>query len=299
MTGDRPDVPRAVGTGLRVLVADNPGPLTLDGTRTWIVGTSRPVILDPGPEAPERVERVVGAVRGRRAEAVCLTHAHPDHAGCAAEVAARLEVPLVASAETLRRLAAPAPLAVRTRAVADEDTVPVDGGESALEALETPGHSRDHLCWLWRPSRDLFTGDLVLGEGSSLIVHPDGEVGAYLASLARLIALRPARLLPGHGPPVADAVTRLEEYRRHRLERDRQVRGALAEGAASLDALRRAVYGDLPAGLERPAELSLLAHLARLRVEGEPLPDALRDALRASTAAAGIGSEEAGPDRRP
>ncbi len=278
---------------LRCVRVDNPGPLTLDGTRTWMLGAERPVVVDPGPAGPGRVERLTEAVRAAAPgppEAVCLTHAHPDHAGCAEEVALGLGVPLVASAETLRRLGAQRPGSERgdgpgsARALADGDRVPVDGGRSHLEAVETPGHSGDHLSFLWLPSRALLTGDLVLGEGSSLIVYPDGDVGAYLTSLTRLLALRPSRLLPGHGPPVEDAMGRLAEYRRHRLDRDRQVREALGAGATSMEELRTRVYGDLEPDLRRPAELSLLAHLAHLRSEGGALPPRLESALRSGTA---------------
>lgn len=290
---DPPSGVETLAADLRCLRADNPGPLTLDGTRTWILGSERPVVVDPGPEGPGRTERVTEAVRAAAAgpaEAVCLTHAHADHAGCAAEVAARLSAPLLASAEALRRLGEAGPDRRETggpaaaRALADGERVPVDGGRSHLEVVEAPGHSRDHLAFLWLPSRALLTGDLVLGRGSSLIVFPDGDVGAALASLARLIALRPSRLLPGHGPPVEDAVGRLAEYRRHRLERDRQVRDALEAGAGSMDQLRTRVYGDIEPDLRRPAELSLLAHLAHLRREGTELPAPLESVLRSGTA---------------
>ena len=131
-----------------------------------------------------------------------------------------------------------------------------------LRAVPTPGHSADHLCYLLEPSRALFTGDLVLGEGSTMIGHPDGSVGAYLASLASLAALRPGCLFPGHGPPVGDALARLEECRAHRLRRVAAVRRALEAGARTPARIRPAVYGDLPASHHVAADLTIRAYLA-------------------------------------
>ncbi len=252
---------------LQTLKADNPGPLTLDGTRTYVVGRSRPVVIDPGPDDPVHLERLSGLLGDRTVEAVCVTHSHADHAALAARAAEVLRAPLAGSAETLRRLG------TAGRELKDGDVIPVDGGGSQLEALETPGHASDHLCFLWTPSRALFTGDLVLGRGSSVVLHPDGHVGAYLVSLARLAALRPTAILPGHGDRVADAVAKLEEYRTHRLERERQILDAIAAGARSPGEIREEVYGDIPSGVIHAAELSVLAHLEHLRERGHSLPE--------------------------
>lgn len=255
----------ALGPAVVVVVAANPGPLTLDGTRTYIIGRGRAAVLDPGPDDRAHLDRVTAALAGREVTAVCLTHAHADHAAGAPAVARRWAAPLRASVATLARLG------VEGAPLAEGDEVPVDDG--ALVAIATPGHSGDHLCY-WAPGpRDLYTGDLVLGEGSSMVAHPDGSVSAYLDSLERLAALSPARLLPGHGPPVADAVERLRAYAAHRMERSEQVRQALVDGARSVDALRAAVYGELPEGVRRAADLSLLAHLAHLRELGLHIPE--------------------------
>jgi glyoxylase-like metal-dependent hydrolase (beta-lactamase superfamily II) len=147
------------------------------------------------------------------------------------------------------------------------------GADITLVALFTPGHSADHMTYLSEVERWLFTGDLVLGAGSSAILHPDGSVSAYLASLSRLYALRPSRLLPGHGPPVEDAMARLAEYRAHRLDREQQILQALGAGAQSVAEIRIAVYDPLPAGLEWAAEASIAAHLAALADSGHDVPE--------------------------
>lgn len=267
--------PVELGEGLRLLVARNPGPLTLGGTCTYFVGKKRVAVLDPGPDHAGRAERLAGVAAALELEvaAVCLTHAHADHAGCAAEASARLGSPLVAGRETLRRLGVPG------RPVEDGDELSLDGGASRLRALATPGHSGDHHAWLWLPARVLFTGDLVLGTGSSLVAHPDGSVEAYLASLVRLASLRPRRILPGHGPPVEDPVARLEAYRSHRLDREEQVLEAIRAGAEDPEAIRDRVYGELPETLARAARLSILAHLRHLTQSGHSVPRSLRRAL--------------------
>jgi glyoxylase-like metal-dependent hydrolase (beta-lactamase superfamily II) len=236
-----------LGEEVGVVVADNPGPLTLDGTRSYRIGARRAVLLDPGPDRPAGIDQLVELVGEAVVEWVCLTHAHHDHAALAPRAAEEFGA---------------------SRPLGEGDRIEVDGGSAHLDVLETPGHSADSLSFCLQPARWLFTGDTVLGEGSTLVAAPDGNMGSYLASLSRLISLRPERVLPGHGPPVADAGALLEGYRHHRLERERQIRDALEAGARSLGAIRRRVYPELQAGLEAAAEGSVRAHLAHLAERG-------------------------------
>jgi glyoxylase-like metal-dependent hydrolase (beta-lactamase superfamily II) len=258
---------------LHIVRAANPSAMTLDGTRTYVLGRARVVVIDPGPDDPDQLELLTAAVGDRPVAAVLLTHAHADHAEGAAVAARRFGAEPAGSAETLARLG------LDGLALEDGETLGLDETTDGstengptITAIHAPGHSADHVCYLAMPGRRLFTGDLVLGEGSSAILHPDGSVADSLASLARLISLRPSLLLPGHGPPVADAVGKLEEYRRHRLEREKQVLAALAAGAATVPEIRHAVYGELPRGLVRAADASVSAHLAALAAKGEQVP---------------------------
>lgn len=258
---------RKLGHGITAVRADNPGALTLTGTQTYVIGNERIVILDPGPADPMHLDRINHVVDGRTVEAVCLTHAHADHSAAAA-VAANRWGPLRASAETLERLK------LRGVPLVDEETIALPK-EFTLRILTSPGHSEDHLSYFLEPPRDLFTGDLVLGEGSSMIAAPDGSVRAYLQSLVKLAALQPSRLIPGHGPVVDAASERLERSRVHRLERTEQVAIALQEGADSLESIRRAVYRDLPNSHHVAAELTIHAYLEYLAEEGHELPPSI------------------------
>ncbi len=244
------------GSGITAVRADNPGPLTLTGTQTYVIGTGPLIVLDPGPQDEPHLGRVDDVIAGRPVAAVCLTHAHADHSAAAATAAARWGE-LRASAATLGRVR------LAGRALADGEAMEPGGG-LRLRAIATPGHSADHLCYLLEPSRALFTGDLVLGEGSTMIAHPDGSVDAYLASLSRLTALRPERLLPGHGPPIEDVRARLEECRAHRLQRVAAVGRALEAGARTPEQIRAAVYEDLPASHHAAADHTVRAYLAFL-----------------------------------
>lgn len=260
---------RRLAPDLVVVRADNSGPMTLDGTRSYVLGDRRVAIVDPGPDDPAGLDALEIAVAGREVAALLLTHAHADHAGNATGAADRFGVPIAASPATLDRLG------VAGRELDDGATLEVEPGRT-LHVLHAPGHSADHVCYLSEPGRRLFTGDLVLGKGSSAVLHPDGRVSDCLASLARLIALRPLMLLPGHGdpvgPPAADAEEKLVDYRRHRLDRERQILAAIEDGAATVPEIRRVVYGRLPAELDWAADASVAAHLAALTDRGLSVP---------------------------
>src|ERR1700704_926366 len=182
------------------VVAPNPGPYTGPGTNTWILGAGPVVaVIDPGPDDDTHLAAIETRLAGATVGVILVTHAHPDHLPLAARLAA-------AHGASVRR----------HPELGDGDVVRV--GTLNLTALFTPGHSADHLCFWLAEDRVVFTGDLVLGKGSSMVTFPEGNVAAYLRSLERLIELKPRMLFPGHWDPVADAVGKLDEYRTHRLE---------------------------------------------------------------------------------
>ena len=254
----------------RVVLARNPSPMTLDGTRTFLVGRARPVVIDPGPALPEHLAAVEEALGGARPATILLTHGHADHAGSAVALAERTGAPLLMGRGAL---SSGVPDAAVARWLADGDEVESDAG--TLRAVATPGHAPEHLSFLWSQEGDgsvLFVGDHLMGEGdTTLVASPEGELGAYLDSLERLRAVGADALFPAHGPPLRDPGEALARYREHRLARIGQVRAALRRGGAALpEALVRRVYGaELHPGLVAAAEGSLRAILHYLEARGE------------------------------
>lgn len=246
------------------VLAPNPGPMTLSGTNTWVVGdpTDGPVVVvDPGPEDEGHLARVLDAAGGRVAT-VLLTHRHLDHSAGAAAFAR--------AAGCGVRVVDPA---WRVGDDGLEDRAVVEGAGVTLESVATPGHTSDSVSLLVTYADgsppDLLTGDTVLGFGSTVITRPDGDLGDYLASLDRLVALVEqrfvARVLPGHGPVVSDPGAVLAGYRQHRLERLAQVRDALAAGARTTEEVLAAVYPDsVGSPVEGAAVQSVRAQLDHL-----------------------------------
>lgn len=245
--------------GLRMLLASNPGPMTLDGTRTFIVGDERPVVIDPGPLDRAHGDAIVAALAGR-VPTILLTHAHADHADLAAPLARETGGHVLA--------------------VAEGDAVRTDAGD--LHVLATPGHAPDHVAFHWPDMGAVFVGDTFMGEGdTTLVAPPEGDLAAYLRSLDRIAALEPSVLYPSHGPPLADPVEAIARFRRHREHRIEQMVHALRRaGPSHPRALLDEVYGAalLPA-LRGAAEGSLHAILGYLDAEGlaQVLPDGRYD----------------------
>lgn len=253
--------------------AGNPGPFTLTGSNTWIVGRDPAWVVDPGPALPDHLDAITAEVERRSGLAgIALTHDHPDHAEA---------VP------ALRERFATAPLAGARGAV---ELRLADGDRAGpFEALATPGHAPDHLTFLLvgaalgddaggvrghatSPRTIAFTGDAVLGEGSVFIAPDPGALAGYLTGLQRLREREPALICPGHGPLVENPAAKLDEYVAHRMERERLLIDALATGARSIDELLDAAWADAPAILRPAATVTLAAHLDKLADERR-LPD--------------------------
>lgn len=286
--------PVAVAPGLRLVVAPNPSAMTGPGTNTWLVGQGRVAVIDPGPPMPSHLLAILAALGpGEVISHILVTHSHLDHSGLARALSDRCGAPVLAfGGEAAGRSARMDAFAARGMAPSegvDRDFTPdralPDGAEVsdrdggwALTAMHTPGHFGNHLSFLWNGGA--FSGDLAMGFSTSLVAAPDGDMAAYMASLARLSSALPDRLWPGHGAPVADALGRLDWLARHRREREAQVLAALARRPATAAELARAIYTVTPPHLLSAAALSVHSHLLdlldrnRVNTAGFPGPDA-------------------------
>ncbi len=258
-----------VSARARRVLAPNPGPMTLEGTNTWLLaepGSSDVVVLDPGPEDATHLSAVLRAVQdsGQRIALVVLTHGHRDHSAGARSLAAAAGADIRAF-DPAHRLG--------DLGLADGDVVEVGGLE--LRALATPGHSADHVCLVMPAESAVLTGDHVLGRGTSVVAHPDGRMRDYLDSLERLRDVGAARLLPGHGPVVDDAASVIAYYIAHRQQRLAELVETLrVVGLATPRELVERIYRDVDPVLWRPAELSVRAALDLLVDRGEVAVDA-------------------------
>jgi glyoxylase-like metal-dependent hydrolase (beta-lactamase superfamily II) len=246
--------------------------LTGPGTNTYLVGGTDLAVVDPGPDDVSHVEAVVAAGEGRIAW-ILVSHTHRDHSPAARRLREMTGATVVGldppgdgrQDRHFRPDARPA----------DGERVLLDG--ATLRCIATPGHASNHLCFLLEESAVLFTGDHILGTTSPVILPPDGDMAAYLESLARLRSLPLAALAPGHGPLLDDPGAVIDGLVAHRLEREARTRRALQQlGAATLDELLPVVYEDLDPALFELARHSLLAHLVKLEREGLARRDAAR-----------------------
>jgi glyoxylase-like metal-dependent hydrolase (beta-lactamase superfamily II) len=230
-----------------LILAPNPGPMTLEGTNTYVVGRDPAYVIDPGPADEGHIEAVRTAAEARGGiGAVLLTHGHGDHAD-GAEL-----------------------LGVEATTLADGES------EGPLTAVATPGHAADHLIFV--AEDEGFVGDLIAGMGSTIVPPREngGSLAAYMASLRKVAALDLQVLHPGHGPDISDPAAKIADYIAHRQEREDKLVAALEAGERSRTALLDRVWDDVPAQLRGAAGVAMQAHLEKLEDEGR-LPENLRD----------------------
>ncbi len=243
----------------RCVLAPNPGPMTLDGTNTWVLrgaDGSRSIVVDPGPLLERHLDAVACAAGD--VAVVLLTHGHVDHSEGARAFAKRVGCG-VRALDPAHRLG--------SEGLADGDVVAVDG--LVVRVVGTPGHTADSVSFVVPSDAAVLTGDTILGRGTSVVAHPDGELGAYLDSLRRLRELadlaQVQQIWPGHGPVINDPLRAIDAYLAHRAERLEQVRAALQAGARTARDVVARVYADVDPVLWPAAEQSVAAQLAYLR----------------------------------
>ena len=268
---------------VRRVVAPNPSAFTFRGTGTYIVGHGKVAVIDPGPDDAVHVAALLAAVAGETVTHIVLTHTHLDHSPAARALKEATGAPLVGCGPHLRH--GPA-----GDEGADWDYAPerqLAGGEGvegpgwSLEAVHTPGHTSNHLCFALAEEVALFSGDHVMGWSTTIVSPPDGDMSAYMASLTRVGRRREGVFYPTHGAPVTEPAPYVAALVAHREEREAQILATLGAGPQRIPALVAAMYADVPLHLHKAAARSVLSHLVRMRedsrvaAEGEPGPDAM------------------------
>ncbi|WP_338502875.1 MBL fold metallo-hydrolase [Sphingomonas kaistensis] len=262
-----PGILQPLGPGLARLLAPNPSPFTGEGTWVHLIGTERLAILDPGPADPAHLDAFVAAVGGRPVDAILVTHTHRDHSPAAAPLAERLAAPVWGCAPLVvpgNQEAGFDTSYAPDRILADGETV--EAGGATIEAVHTPGHTSNHLCFAL--GHRLFSGDHVMGWSTTVVIPPDGNMGAYMASLQKLQARSETLFHPAHGEPVADPQRLMRGILGHRLQRERQLLRLVGEAPATLADLTQRAYPALDPRLRPAAEATALAHLITLEERG-------------------------------
>jgi glyoxylase-like metal-dependent hydrolase (beta-lactamase superfamily II) len=279
----RPGLPVEVAPGVTRIIAPNAGYMSGPGTNTYILGSDRLALIDPGPADDAHLSAVLEAV-GDRLRWILVTHTHIDHSPLAAPLRERTGAKLAGFGPPQGGMLGPDGIDRNDVAFAPDrplrDGDRLDTGELVLEAVYTPGHASNHLCFALVDTGLLFSGDLIMSGSTVVIAPPDGDMAIYLESLEKVRSLAPRRIAPGHGDLIDDPAAVLDEYLRHRYEREAQILAALdsapSEGLTS-EQLVAAIYTDVPAVLHPVARYSVWAHLRKLAAEGKATAPNLED----------------------
>jgi glyoxylase-like metal-dependent hydrolase (beta-lactamase superfamily II) len=257
---------------VRRLLAPNPSAFTFTGTQTHIVGHGAVAVIDPGPDLPAHIDAIVAATAGERIAAIVCTHTHRDHSPGARLLREATGAPIVGCAP----LPPPEADGVADEAY-DADYRPdrvleegeaLDDGGWRLVAVATPGHTSNHLCFALPDERALFSGDHVMGWSTSIVSPPDGDMGAYMASLEKLQGRDECIYYPAHGEAVTEPARLVRGLLLHRRQREAQVLGQLRAGETRLEAMVAAMYKEVDIRLHSAAARSVLAHLLDLERRG-------------------------------
>ncbi|HYZ42471.1 MAG TPA: MBL fold metallo-hydrolase [Stellaceae bacterium] len=259
----------AVAPMVRRIVARNPSPFTFKGTGTYVVGRGDVAVIDPGPDLPEHIEALLAGLSGERVTHILITHTHRDHSPASAALKAATAAPTYGyGPHAGGRRGEPG-----VEEGGDWDFVPdvalrdgdvIAGAGWRVEAVHSPGHTSNHLCFALSDSGILFSGDHVMGWSTSVIAPPDGDMAAYMASLDKLLGRRDTVYWPTHGPAITEPQPHLRAFIAHRREREAGVLDCLRAGIGGIDAIVERLYLGLQPGLRRAAGRSVHAHLIDL-----------------------------------
>jgi glyoxylase-like metal-dependent hydrolase (beta-lactamase superfamily II) len=267
-----------IAPGLRRIVAENPSPFTFKGTGTYVVGSGEVAVIDPGTDLVEHIEALLAGLAGERVTHILVTHTHRDHSPAAQMLKEATGAPSFGFGPHAGGLRGEQ----GSEEGGDWDFVPdvavrdgerIDGSGWHFEAVHTPGHTSNHLCFALAESGILFSGDHVMGWSTSVISPPDGDMAAYMASLDKLLGRRDAAYWPTHGPAITEPHAHVRAFIAHRRERESGILDCLAAGPAHIDAIVGRLYIGLQPGLRRAAGRSVYAHLVDLAARGRVASD--------------------------
>ncbi|QNM83994.1 MBL fold metallo-hydrolase [Sphingomonas sabuli] len=260
----------ALEPGIARLLAHNPSAFTFTGTQSFIVGTDRVAVIDPGPDEPAHVDALVAAVDERELVAIVCTHTHRDHSPAARPLAQRTGAPIIGCAPLALETVGPRADAAFDGAYAPDrvlsDGESIDIGGSPLTAVATPGHTSNHLCFAWGDA--LFTGDHVMGWSTTVVIPPDGDMADYMASLDKLRARDDRIYYPAHGPAVTNPAQYVRHLMGHRMQRERQILRLVGDEPQGIPEIVAGAYPGLDPRLRGAAGASVLAHLLDLQRRG-------------------------------
>jgi glyoxylase-like metal-dependent hydrolase (beta-lactamase superfamily II) len=253
------------------LLARNPSPYTYTGTQTYLAGENEVVVIDPGPAIADHVDAIVAAIGARPVAAITCTHTHRDHSPAAAMLKDATDAPIIGCASLSLEAVGPRADAAfdadyaPDRVLSDGETIEFDGGRK-LVAVATPGHTSNHLCYALGDA--LFTGDHVMGWSTTVVVPPDGDMGAFMASLEKLRQRADRIFYPAHGAPVMKPQQYLRGLIGHRMQREKQILRLVRDGTAAVADIVAAAYPGLDPRLIPAAGGSVTAHLVDLERRG-------------------------------
>jgi glyoxylase-like metal-dependent hydrolase (beta-lactamase superfamily II) len=272
MSDQQPGVIQQLHPLVRRILASNPSPFTFTGTQTYVVGSGEVAVIDPGPDLPGHVDALLAALAGERISIILCTHTHRDHSPAARMLKARTGAAIIGCAPLTMDDAGP-----RSDAAFDADYLPdrilrdgeqVSGPGWTLEAVATPGHTSNHLCFALPQAEALFSGDHVMGWSTTVVSPPDGDMTAYLASLERLMEREDRIYYPAHGRPIDRPQRMVRGMLGHRRQREGQILRLLSKGTNDVPAMVATMYAGIDPRLHGAAGRSVLAHLLDLERRG-------------------------------
>lgn len=263
---------------IRRVVARNPGPFTYLGTGTYIVGRGQVAVIDPGPDIEEHLAALLKATEGEVISHIFVTHNHMDHSPLSPALAAATGAVIhgfaqqASAGEMESKMEAGRDSSFRPQVDVSRGGV-FNGPGWTIEAISTPGHTSNHVCFALAEENALFSGDHIMGWSTTVITPPDGDMGAYFASLDLIQARGFQTLWPTHGPPITEVRPFIQAYIDHRRAREAQVLGAVAAGHGRIKAMVPVLYKDVDSRLHPAAAHSVMAHMLLLVAEGKVVTD--------------------------